>query len=388
MPSQELPPLSQLKFDPDGLSVWRMLLAAEAFALNSSPTRYNDTVIGVRVVGFFLRDFWDHSHLGFGSTPYRRLVLAISSCNAMGNHPPGSLQQVQDRNEAIIALGLRLRNYLMRLFRSNTWPTPPSSTRSPYPSFEVHKSEMIKAMAKTDKTKKEVKEQALERDGYACMITGLFDRVSVRRYPEVREKAESGRGIATTQCAHLFSESAQSSNDPEYAATSFAMLSLFGLDEQVRRLLGGQVNSLHNVFTMTMQMHLSFDQYELWLEEVPGTTNTYDVCSYDDVFFKYHEKPPRRVTFRVDPAVVAECEREGIPPPDLPDRTLIAIRSVCARVAHLSGAVEQMDQVQQDVEATMVMANDGSTADLLGSLLLQHIECGAKQGIESYLRGT
>ncbi|KAH7925117.1 hypothetical protein BV22DRAFT_1011840, partial [Leucogyrophana mollusca] len=62
---------------------------------------------------------------------------------------------------------------------------------------------------------------------------------------------------------------------------------------------------------------------------------------------------------------MAECEEAGIPPPDLPDRTLIAIRSACARVTHLSGAAEKMDQVQQDMEATMVLENDGSTADLL-----------------------
>ncbi|KAH7925157.1 hypothetical protein BV22DRAFT_1195403 [Leucogyrophana mollusca] len=373
MLSQELPQLSQLDFTPNGSSVWRMLLDAEAFALHNSsktPAKYNDPVIGVRVVGFFLKDFWDHSHLGFGSTPYTRLVLEISSCNTTGSHPEGSLQQVQNRNEEIIALGLRLRNYLMCVSRSNAGPTP-SSTNSARSSFEVHKSEMIKAMAKVDKTKKDVKELALERDGYACMITGHFDRESAIRFPEIKERARAfGRGLVITQCAHLFSESAQSSHDPEYAATAFAMLTLFGLAEQVRGLLG-QVNSLRNVFTMAMSMHTIFDQYGFWLEEVPGMTNTYDVCSHNDAFFDSVEKPPRRVTFQVDPAVVAECEKEGIPPPDLPDRTLIAIRSACARVAHLSGAVEQMDEVQRDMEATTVLANDGSTADLLSSLLLQ-----------------
>ncbi|KAH7907625.1 hypothetical protein BJ138DRAFT_1137463 [Hygrophoropsis aurantiaca] len=346
MSSQALPPLSQLSFNPDGMSIWRVLLAAEAFALNNlskTPAKYNDPVIGIRVLGFFLKDFWDHSHLGFGSTPYECLVHEISSRNTVGDPPVGGSQEARTRNEAIIALGLSLRNNLMRV-------------DSFHPSFEVHKSEMIKAMAKPDKTKKDVKEQALVRDGYACMITGLFDD-AFAEFPEVEEKAKKS-GLTITQCAHLFSESAQSSNQDHAAA--FAILSLFGLDNQVRRLHGGQVNSLHNVLTMSMQMHVLFNQFRFWLEEVPGMTNTYDVCSYDDGIFKFYEKPRR--------------QKEGIPPPDLPDRTLIAIRSAWARVARLSGAIEQMDQIQQDREDTMVLENDWSTADLLGSLLLQTIQ--------------
>ncbi|KAH7919144.1 hypothetical protein BV22DRAFT_1051260 [Leucogyrophana mollusca] len=230
------------------------------------------SVVGVRVVGFFLKDFWDHSHLGFGSTPYKRLVRDINSCNAVDS--PGG--------ELAASSGSQRGNHCTR----------PSSQELPRAPL----------------------------------------------FPEVKEKG--------------------------YAATSFAISSLLGLDEQVRGLLGGQTN------------------FPGWL------ANTYDICSPNDEILEFYEKPPRRVTFQVDPNVVAECEKEGISPPDLPDRTLIAIRSACTRVAHLSGSAEQMDQVQQDMEATMVLANDGSTADLLGSLLPHHIECKTNHENESYLRGT
>ncbi|KAH7907103.1 hypothetical protein BJ138DRAFT_1093135 [Hygrophoropsis aurantiaca] len=114
---------------------------------------------------------------------------------------------------------------------------------------------------------------------------------------------------------------------------------------------------------MSTVMRARFDQFGFWLEE----TDTYDIRSPDDEIFDFFDNPRRRVVFQ---AVVAECEEKGIPPPHLPDRTLIAIRSACARVACLSGAAEQMERVQRDMEDTMVLAGDGSTAGLLSSLLL------------------
>ena len=55
--------------------------------------------------------------------------------------------------------------------------------------------------------------------------------------------------------------------------------------------------------------------------------------------------------------------------PELPSRDLIGLRAACARVAHMSGAAEQIDQIYQDEEDTTVMACDGSTGYLLSSLL-------------------
>ncbi|KAH7903257.1 hypothetical protein BJ138DRAFT_1195513, partial [Hygrophoropsis aurantiaca] len=91
-----LPPLSKLRFNAHGISVWKMLLDAEASALDNSsnaPAKYNDPLIGVRVLGFLLKDVWDHPHPGFGSVPYQRLVHEINRA--------GSAQEAR----AIITLG-------------------------------------------------------------------------------------------------------------------------------------------------------------------------------------------------------------------------------------------------------------------------------------------
>ena len=80
-------------------------------------------------------------------------------------------------------------------------------------------------------------------------------------------------------------------------------------------------------------------------------------------------RPATCVTFKVDPDCAAFCKENGAALPELPSRDLIVLRAACARVAHMSGAAEQIDQICRDEEDTTVMACDGSTGDLLSSLL-------------------
>ena len=79
--------------------------------------------------------------------------------------------------------------------------------------------------------------------------------------------------------------------------------------------------------------------------------------------------PATCVTFKVDPDCARICKENGSTLPELPSRDLIGLRAACARVAHMSGAAEQIDQIYRDEEDTTVMAYDGSTGDLLSSLL-------------------
>jgi hypothetical protein len=69
--------------DPDGVSAWNLLLAAEDTALkkDTSPAKYLDEVIGVRILGFFLLDFYTHSNVHrIGLIPYKRILREIISC--------------------------------------------------------------------------------------------------------------------------------------------------------------------------------------------------------------------------------------------------------------------------------------------------------------------
>jgi len=45
---------------------------------------------------------------------------------------------------------------------------------------------------------------------------------------------------------------------------------MFGLGNKAKALYGGEVNRLHNVITMAINLHSAFDSFNLWLEPVPG----------------------------------------------------------------------------------------------------------------------
>ena len=52
------------------------------------------------------------------------------------------------------------------------------------------------------------------------------------------------------------------------------MLKMFGLEHEVDKLLGRQVNNLSNVLTLSHDVHKAFDRFGIWLEEVSGQVRT------------------------------------------------------------------------------------------------------------------
>ena len=109
----ELP--KDVNLDPHGISAWNLLLAAEDAALkrDTKPvtSKYLDELVGVRVLGFFLLDFYKHSnvHQKIGLIPYKRLLRQVTSCFAV------SVTDDEDTFKAVFDLGLSYRNHLMRV---------------------------------------------------------------------------------------------------------------------------------------------------------------------------------------------------------------------------------------------------------------------------------
>jgi hypothetical protein len=107
------------------------------------------------------------------------------------------------------------------------------------------------------------------------MITGAYDIGYCIKFPEIRAANFAGVGHSvSTECAHLFSKSELKvillvscitllsiSIQPSGAGTAFKILENF---------LGGQVNTLSNVLTLSHDMRDAFDRFAIWLEEVPG----------------------------------------------------------------------------------------------------------------------
>jgi len=364
----KLPSLSTVDIDHEGQSVYTSILSAEEAALKKAPTtpgpKYNDNLIGARVMGFLLLDLWRHQSHSFGLIPYKRLLTEISSCLRSGTE--------EKVHAAIYDLGLFYRNHLLRVFRSDGGPVPSVSQHPSRPSMELVRERIIKDI-KTPSTKPDARKHALLRDGYRCPLTGAYDLESCDNHPELAARADAEGATQTTlQCAHIFSESAQDGDKADYAASALAILKMFGLTDSAESLVGGNVNKHFNTFIMAGHLHYLFDHLKFWFEEIPGMPNTYNVCAHNPMFFvRVMGAPRRQVTFTVDPDVEAACKANGKPVPALPSPALLAIRAACSRVAHMAGAAEQVDQILRDLEQTPVMAEDGTTADLLTSRLLQ-----------------
>ncbi|KAJ7816199.1 hypothetical protein B0H14DRAFT_2845104 [Mycena olivaceomarginata] len=353
----KLPPISTAELDHEGKSLSALAEATKAGAPKAGTPKYTDNLIGARVVGFLFQDLWKHQSQSFGLIPYKCLVRDISLCFSVPGVSVGTEAEAQAQYTAIYKLGLFYRNHLMRVcesrkFRSDGGPVPTASHHPSRPSMEQVRERIIKEM-QTPTTKPDARRHTLIRDGYRCVLTGAYDSDSCDKYPNL------DANVTNTQCAHIFSESAQDGDKAEYAASAMAILKMFGLTDKAESLVSGNP-PIYTIF---------FDHLKFWLEEVIGEPNTYDVCAAKPSFFTRTVGPPdRRVTFKVDPDVEAACRANNKPVPALPSPTLLA---ACSHVAHMSGAAEQIDQVLRDLEDTRVMAEDGSTADLLASRLLQ-----------------
>ncbi|KAH8834085.1 hypothetical protein DL96DRAFT_1579392 [Flagelloscypha sp. PMI_526] len=366
--STPLPPLSAVKFDANGMSLWIFLLSAEKAASSSEEIAKSlDNLVGSRVLGHFLKDFWDHSHGSLGLAPYYHLCNTISSAIGKMSAPIASEQEAQIQHETLWELGLMYRNCVMRVLRSNTSSFSPSSHSSPL-SFETHRKTVLQIIRDVPKSKSDAKAVALVRDGYRCVLSGAIDFTSSCKYEEV---VDLPGGAAETNGAHLFSASAHNANEG-YTAAVLTVLKLFRLEAELESTLGDNANDPRNILTLDSTVHRFFEQLNMWLEEVADMPNTYDIVvppSARRIFDKMYHRPPSRVTLRVAEELLQECAEHNITPPALPDPKLIAIRASCARVAHLSGAAAQIDELDREVEQTLFLAEDGSSASFFGSLL-------------------
>ncbi|EDR00730.1 uncharacterized protein LACBIDRAFT_313190 [Laccaria bicolor S238N-H82] len=373
-----LPIVADVKVDHEGRSIWPYILEAERAALNMAPTKlgpnYNEPLIGSRVLGFLLQDLWLHDKHSFGLIPYKNLIEHITLALSISGYAVGSKEDCQARIKKLQDMGLYYRNHLFRVFRSNRGSIPSCSDESDppsRPSLDVVRDRIL-SDTRTPTTEGSAHANALMRDGYRCMLTGEYDYISLEDHPELEEHAPADHETCFAECAHIFSETAQE-GEPKavYAASALAILEVFGLNSKVENLVGRNVHEYFNILTMRYDLHKLFDRLDIWLEEVIGEENTYEIVAVKDRLFKKMIGHIERVTFRVDPDVVAACRAKNIDPPSLPSPSLLAIRAVCSRVAHISGAADHFDQILRDLEDTPVMAENGGSAHLLASRLMQ-----------------
>ncbi|KAF8206225.1 hypothetical protein K438DRAFT_2088522 [Mycena galopus ATCC 62051] len=359
-------PAADVAFDADGVSVWSILLTAEQVMIQETENSQLKTLLaGVRVVGHFLSEFWKArgNYLTGGSSPYHTLLKQIKSYQALPSST-ASRTEIVACCETISELGIHYQKHLMRVFRAHGSLSAKTSQHPSRPSMDSLVAGIVQQIKEADKSKPAIKQPALARDGFKCVVSGLIDKASYRAIPT----GFPGNAVTCeTQCCHIFSESAQDNDAKTDYAAAVSILKMFNFD--VSSLIGSGANTLHNVVTMDTELHHEWDELGFWFEEVEGQPNTYDVVAADPILWTMVQRPRRRVTFTVNPNFAAECLAQKKATPELPSRALLAIRAAVSRVAHMSGAAEQYEIIMRDRETSTVMAYDGGSAEFLTALV-------------------
>lgn len=90
----------------------------------------------------------------------------------------------------------------------------------------------------------------------------------------------------------------------------------------------------------------------------------YKVRPYLRSFWRTHPDVPETITFESHACDPISGKLLTLPAPEL-----LAIHAACARVAHMAGAAQYFDRLDWEAEETDTLAGDGSTHELLVSLL-------------------
>ncbi|KAG9225746.1 hypothetical protein CCMSSC00406_0007756 [Pleurotus cornucopiae] len=322
--------------NPNAISAYNICFDLEQSA--STPIN-NKHLIAARVLGYLILHAPSHHALA-------EVVKTIHSC--------------RQNNLTLYALGEAFIVWFIRPFKKCKGRTPDSSLHPSRPSFGKDAAALKASIQEAPRDHSTAKRHALIRDGYRCLITRRYDRAAENKLDITPEELVAYGGLIATQCAHIIPastyfdvnitrKSTPDPNEKDYAASVLAVLKRFGYD--VDTLNGAGVHSLFNVMTLERNVHDMFDQLLLWLEATE-TANSYRVKVANPLYFP---GGPDVVAFSTpDP--------EHLP---VPSPHLLSLHAACAKVAHLSGAAEYIDNLDREMEATKVLAFDGGSADIL-----------------------
>ncbi|KXN83933.1 hypothetical protein AN958_00797 [Leucoagaricus sp. SymC.cos] len=275
----------------------------------------NDDDVGnnpiyVRILGYLIH--YVPTDLGL-----RKIVEEISSC-------------VDD--SAILAVGQLYYDHYIRAFRANRAHIPTPSNHASCPSFDRIQDMIDATLQEAPQSHAQAKKYALMRDGYRCVMTGKYDTRSVKMIKELKEMVNLDPSAMRefTQCAHIFSESTNSSIEP------------------------GSVKVFHrleNVMTLVPGFHMDFDRLDIWFVAAVQM-NRYKLEASDPSFLRSY---PEFITF-----TTPDPEKLPVPSP-----IYLAIHAACAKVAHLSGAAARIDEFYQDMEDGKTLDPNGASANIL-----------------------
>ncbi|KAF9645778.1 hypothetical protein BDM02DRAFT_3189404 [Thelephora ganbajun] len=323
---------SGLRESPNAASVYEKILQAEA--------RANENLMLARVVG----------HL-FLELHARCDILGDRPCEAIIDEVMSPSTDHGDGGNVVFEVGRRYRDHLIRVFRTSEKPYPPPSLHPSRPSYDNLEDMIMDALEASGGDYRTAKKKALARDGFRCMITGFFDKTSLKYSAELRRRKETLGGMPIiVKTSHILSESTTQgvglntkgsiANKADHAAGVLAILSQFGLGHLSDALAAvGGVHEVWNLLSLESNLHSHFDSLDLWFEST-GEPDCYKICVFDaeiEQFIRAVSKRTETSGAGASMVVNLSSNRENAPPPN---RELLALHATCARVAHMSGVAK------------------------------------------------
>ncbi|KAK5660689.1 hypothetical protein OQA88_12053 [Cercophora sp. LCS_1] len=204
-----------------------------------------------------------------------------------------------------------------------------------------------------------LRESCLIRDRHRCVVTHAFDQTEAK----IRFKGQDGQALDDDgnplvvgenydflEVAHIIPYALTKAEDNQIGEgkkTAIAILNMFDLG--VAHLIeGAYINRSYNALTLSLGMHKSFGQYEIFFEHLPDADapSTYRIGTF-----------LQPALARPLPVVKTLFAHSTIGPPS---ERLLALHRAIAHILHLSGAGDYIDTILKDIEDGVVR-EDGST---------------------------
>ena len=126
-----------------------------------------------------------------------------------------------------------------------------------------------------------LKRLCLRRDGYQCIYSGYFDKVSVK---ERKVTLPSTASTGTTECAHIIPFALGSFDDKQAVETENKAVIWWTLYRYFPGLRGkidtASINQLENVVTLVDAVHTEFGDFDLtfWPQENVLVSLSFPLC--------------------------------------------------------------------------------------------------------------
>ncbi|KAI0749190.1 hypothetical protein C8Q80DRAFT_1119548 [Daedaleopsis nitida] len=206
---------------------------------------------------------------------------------------------------------------------------------------------------------------------------------STLRALEVAANITPWTKAAIANVAHIITKSPTDkfhgiTHQDKWASTAGAMIEHFGGFSAHDVLGEDNLHSPKNAFIASVQAHTTFDHLDMWLTPAMNAQQqvipyTYKICHPEG-----REARLGAIDIDVDRPVVFRnliFNGEIIP---APDHRIIALHAACAKIAHMSGAVEHLRELYRDTESIAVMTEPNATYELSRALrTLQRVSATA-----------